>query len=109
MKKLLTVAWLVASACFVMSEAHADEYVNGYTRSNGTYVAPHYRSSPDSSYNNNWSTRGNTNPYTGQSGTRSPTFNDRAPSYGNSYGGNSGSSYGNSYGNTSRNPYGLGN
>lgn len=65
----------------------ADEYVSGYTRSDGTYVAPHYRSSSDNSYNNNYSTRGNINPYTGQRGTNSPTYNDRTPSYNkNTYG-----------------------
>lgn len=44
--------------------------VNGYMRSNGTYVAPAMRSMPDSSLNNNWSTKGNRNPYTGASGTK---------------------------------------
>lgn len=44
--------------------------VQGYTRSNGTYVAPSSRSMPDNSINNNWSTKGNSNPYTGQQGTQ---------------------------------------
>ena len=60
----------------------ADVYVRGYTRKDGTYVRPHYRSSPDNSYNNNWSVRPNINPYTGQRGTKSPTWNDRPPSSG---------------------------
>jgi len=59
-----------------------DVYVHGYMRHDGTYVAPHYRSHPDSSYNNNWSVSPNVNPHSGQMGTRSPTWNDRAPSYG---------------------------
>ena len=67
--------WMSASI------AWADTYVHGYTRSDGTYVQPHYRSSPNSSYNDNWSVRGNTNPYTGKSGTLSPTQNDRSPDY----------------------------
>ena len=59
-----------------------------YTRSDGTYVQGHWRSSPDSSYNNNYSTQGNYNPYTGQSGTQPRTWNDNSPqsnqrSYGN--------------------------
>lgn len=45
-------------------------YVHGYTRSNGTYVAPHYRSAPDGNFYNNWSTKGNVNPYTGEEGTK---------------------------------------
>jgi hypothetical protein len=46
--------------------------VSGYLRSDGTYVAPHHRSAPDSSTLNNWSTAGNANPYTGAVGTNSP-------------------------------------
>lgn len=54
----------------VVSPVLADTFVNGYTRRAGTYVAPHYRSSPDRNFYNNWSTRGNMNPYTGQWGAR---------------------------------------
>jgi hypothetical protein len=61
---------------------YAGEYVQGYTRGDGTYVAPSYRSSPDSSYNNNYSVRPNVNPYTGNYGTKAPTYNDRPPSSG---------------------------
>jgi len=50
-----------------------DVAVQGYTRDNGTYVQPHYRSSPNEYKNDNWSTYGNSNPHTGQSGTR--TYN----------------------------------
>ena len=45
-------------------------YVHGYIRSDGTYVAPHYRSAPDGDPTNNWSTKGNANPYTGEAGTK---------------------------------------
>jgi len=44
--------------------------VSGYTRRNGTYVAPHRQSNPDGNFKNNWSTKPNTNPYTGKEGTR---------------------------------------
>lgn len=44
--------------------------VRGYIRKDGTYVAPHYRSAPDGNFNNNWSTKGNINPYTGKEGTK---------------------------------------
>jgi len=54
--------------------ALADVYVQGYTKANGTYVQPHYRSSPNSTTYDNWSTKGNVNPYTGQYGTKSPTY-----------------------------------
>jgi hypothetical protein len=76
-----------------LSSAWADQYVHGYYRNNGTYVQPYYRSSPDSSYNNNWSVSPNVNPYTGQTGTRAPTWNDQSPDSGFGLGNNS---YGNS-------------
>jgi len=44
--------------------------VKGYTRKDGTYVQPHNRSAPDGNFNNNWSTKGNVNPYTGKEGTK---------------------------------------
>jgi hypothetical protein len=68
-------------AVFAATSATAQVYVHGYTTKNGTYVAPYYRSSPDSSVLNNWSTKGNINPYTGQAGTKNPYS-----AYGNSYG-----------------------
>lgn len=46
--------------------------VQGYTRSNGTYVPPSHATNPNSTTSDNYGTRGNTNPYTGQMGTRSP-------------------------------------
>ena len=46
--------------------------VRGYFRKDGTYVAPHYRSAPDGNFWNNWSTKGNVNPYTGKPGTKVP-------------------------------------
>src|SRR6266508_5215304 len=46
--------------------------VHGYTRKTGTYVAPHQRTTPDGTKGNNWSTKGNVNPYTGKPGTKEP-------------------------------------
>jgi hypothetical protein len=46
--------------------------VKGYTKKNGTYVQPHRRTSSNSSTNDNWSTKGNFNPYTGKKGTKAP-------------------------------------
>lgn len=65
--------WVIAAAVVALpSITSAQTYVNGYYRSNGTYVAPHYRSAPDGNPYNNWSTVGNVNPYTGQPGTKNP-------------------------------------
>ena len=45
--------------------------VDGYFRKDGTYVAPHKRTAPDGRFDNNWTTVGNVNPYTGKPGTKS--------------------------------------
>lgn len=52
--------------------AYADVGVDGYYRNNGTYVEPHYRSNPNKTTDDNWSTKGNQNPYTGKMGTKEP-------------------------------------
>ncbi len=88
------VVWLVLlfGLLLPLSEGIAQVYVQGYYRSDGTYVAPHWRSSPDGSYNNNWSVSPNVNPFTGRRGTRRPTWNDRPPESG--FGGYNSSPYG---------------
>lgn len=78
----------------VAGTAIADNYTNGYMRKDGTYVQPHYQTAPDRNPYNNYSTKGNTNPYTGQAGTRDPYQVQQQ--YGNQN--NSGSAYGNPYG-----------
>ena len=60
--------------------ASADTYVRGHTRSDGTYVAPHYRSNANGSTLDNYSTKPNINPYTGQMGTK-PAYPSTTPSY----------------------------
>jgi hypothetical protein len=52
------------------SSSHA---VRGYTTRRGTYVAPHRQTDPDHTQRNNYSTRGNVNPWTGKAGTRNAT------------------------------------
>jgi hypothetical protein len=46
--------------------------VRGHTTKNGTYVAPHYQTNPNDTKSDNWSTKGNVNPITGQPGTKNP-------------------------------------
>ena len=53
--------------------------VNGYTKSNGTYVAPHIRTAPNSTNRDNFTTKPNTNPYTGESGYIQPDGNSINP------------------------------
>jgi len=47
---------------------------SGYTRSNGTYVAPYVATNPNGTQRDNFGTSGNINPYTGQTGHRTPRY-----------------------------------
>jgi hypothetical protein len=47
-----------------------DHLVSGYVRSDGTYVHSYHATNPNGTRNDNYSTRGNVNPYTGQEGTK---------------------------------------
>lgn len=87
MKRTIMIA---AAFVLVASTAMGDEYVNGYSRKDGTYVPSHYRSDRNDTTLDNWSTKGNTNPYTGLSGGTNPS--------GNSFGVQSQRGYGNRYG-----------
>lgn len=66
MKKIIIAAAVIAASF----AASAQVYHRGYTTSNGTYVQPHYQSSPNGTVNDNYGTQGNVNPYTGVYGTR---------------------------------------
>lgn len=64
---------LIAAACFAALPAAAgSNQVDGYTRKDGTYVAPHQRTNPDNNRANNYGSQGNYNPNTGREGTRDP-------------------------------------
>ncbi|MFA5130390.1 MAG: SH3 domain-containing protein [Patescibacteria group bacterium] len=65
MKKIILAIIALSLFVFIPLQADAVVRVKGYTKKNGTYVAPHYRSDPDGIKSNNWSYPGNTNPYTG--------------------------------------------
>ncbi len=60
-----------ASAASTDNTASSTVDVRGYFRKDGTYVGAHKRTSPDSKFDNNWSTVGNVNPSTGKPGTKS--------------------------------------
>lgn len=67
--KIIISSFLLA--LFAMPVCHAKSTrVHGYQKKNGHYVQSHRRTSPDKTKSNNWSTKGNVNPYTGKEGTR---------------------------------------
>ncbi len=56
---------------YCCTKKSSDVSVSGYYKpSTGTYVQPYKRSAPDRTKSNNFSTYGNTNPYTGSKGTK---------------------------------------
>lgn len=70
MKQLFLLASIAFSTvCYAQTNPN-HEHVSGYTKKNGDYVAPHERSAPNRTQKDNYSTKGNTNPYTGKSGTK---------------------------------------
>ena len=70
---LTALAIITASPAFAgRSTRSGSVQVRGYTTKSGKYVAPHRRTTPDHSINNNYSTKGNINSYTGKEGTVVP-------------------------------------
>jgi hypothetical protein len=67
-----------SGASHARSSSVGEHAVSGYTTSRGTYVAPHYQTNPNSTRNDNYSTRGNVNPHTGEAGTK-PRDGEAAP------------------------------
>ena len=68
----ITAAFIVALLIsFISNIAYAD-YVNGHYRKDGTYVNGYHRSSPNGNPYDNYSTKGNVNPYTGKKGYKNP-------------------------------------
>lgn len=72
--KKITVLLLITIGLLSFSVAEARTVsVKGYYKpSTGRYVAPSYRTSPNRSRLDNFSTKGNYNPYTGKNGKVSP-------------------------------------
>lgn len=85
MRKLAIIMTVVMMSLFVsVSDAFAkgsshhsrgtgasssSHVVRSYTRKNGTHVKSHRSSNADGNISNNWTTKGNTNPYTGKAGS----------------------------------------
>jgi hypothetical protein len=73
MKKKMIILLAAAFAAGLASAAGGkggSHSVKGHTTKNGTYVLPHRATNPDGRKSNNWSQKGNVNPYTGAAGTK---------------------------------------
>lgn len=73
MKQLFFIAAIILVS--LNSFSQTSTYVNGYYRSNGTYVSGYYRTTPNYTRDDNYSTIGNVNPYTGAYGTQQGGLN----------------------------------
>lgn len=71
------------TVCMIVSLlGYSQNSVQGHFRGNGTYVDPYQRTSPNTTNWDNYSTKGNTNPYSGSSGTRARDYSYDAGNYG---------------------------
>ena len=63
--------------------AQSTRYQSGYIKpSTGTYVEPHYKTNSNYTNLDNFSTKDNTNPYTGASGYKAKDYSTEATNYG---------------------------
>jgi hypothetical protein len=72
---LTLIAAIAISAASAFGQGY--HYNNGYVDRNGVFHPGHYQTNPNNNPWDNWSTRGNYNPFTGLPGTRTP----QAPHY----------------------------
>lgn len=74
MKKIILALILFVGLLSFSAQAEArTTRVRGYYKpSTGHYVAPHYKTTPNRTKFDNFSTKGNYNPYTGKKGTVNP-------------------------------------
>ena len=81
---LFLVAWLVVLLASPLAHSKSPSpyagnqgnpsttTVHGYTKKDGTVVAPYQRTAPNGTQRDNWSSKPNVNPYTGKEGTKEP-------------------------------------
>jgi hypothetical protein len=85
MKKLFVI-FIVTLLCYSAKSQNVNYntyYQQGYTKpSTGTYVNGHYKTSPNNTNWDNFSTQGNTNPYTQESGKKARDYSNESYNYG---------------------------
>lgn len=82
MKTLTYLAALLLISNFITAQTGI-KYQSGYYKpSTGTYIAPHYKTTTNSSNHDNFSTSGNTNSFTGSNGSRAKDYSSQSQNYG---------------------------
>lgn len=80
MRQVILAAALTLAASIVQAQNFGtgsnsrSHTVSPYVNSHGTYVGSSHATNPNSTQMDNYSTRGNLNPYTGAVGTRTPRY-----------------------------------
>ena len=69
---ILFILFLGLFSFSIHAEARTTHVRGYYKPSTGHYVMPHYKTTPNRSKFDNFSTKGNYNPYTGKKGTVNP-------------------------------------
>jgi hypothetical protein len=72
--KLIVVALLLAGPVFAQTPPQGDHKVKTYTKKDGTTVHEHYQTNPNHTQKDNYSSKGNVNPHTGATGTKTPKY-----------------------------------
>ena len=65
-----TILIIVSTSSFAVGSHR----VSGYTKRNGTHVAPYRATNSNRTQRDNWSSIPNTNPYTGKRGTKTSKY-----------------------------------
>jgi hypothetical protein len=83
MKKLiLSILFIVTGATVNAQSFGNDAWTNGYFNNSGTYVNGYYHTQPNNTNWDNYSTKGNLNPYTNEYGTRARDYSNDSYNYG---------------------------
>lgn len=65
----ITLFFFLLNNTFIKAQTNNEHiWVNGYVKKDGSYVRGHYKTKANGTVNDNFSTIGNVNPYTGKSG-----------------------------------------
>ena len=83
MKKIFLILIIVLVALSGNAQINPNvKYQRGYYKKNGTYVQPHYKTMPNKTNADNYSTKQNTNTYTEKKGYKAKDYTPEAQNYG---------------------------
>ncbi|GAB6121130.1 hypothetical protein [Dysgonomonas termitidis] len=79
MKRIIFILLLALIAGYLPAQSR---YQKGYTKKDGTYVQGHRKTKSNKTNRDNYSTKSNTNPYTGKKGSRAKDYSPESYNYG---------------------------